>query len=80
MKYKLTRFGSVFIEIPGGGMSFDPIVDSNESRDFIKWKAKGNTPDPADPPPPDPNAGKVKVKCTECGQDKWVKENEKNIW
>lgn len=49
MTYKLTRFDTVIRLLDGANIPIDP--DNRDYIEYLKWEAKGNTPEAADPEP-----------------------------
>jgi hypothetical protein len=55
-KYKLKDGGVIDTET---GAHIPNAEDNRHWRFYQEWLAEGNTPDPADPPPPEPTPGEV---------------------
>lgn len=47
---------SVLFQGDGFVISIPPNVENIDYQAYLKWLEEGNTPEPADPPPPDPTA------------------------
>ena len=54
MKYKLRDVGVLDTET---GASIPNDEGNRDWQKYLAWVAEGNTPDPADPPPPTPTGG-----------------------
>jgi hypothetical protein len=56
MKYKLTENGVLDTET---GAHIPNAEGNRHWQEYQEWLAAGNTPDPADPPPPEPTPGEL---------------------